>query len=873
MKAPHSEKIEAVTKALKTSKKGLSKGEAALRLRRYGLNEIKRTKKVSLVKIFLSQFNSILIWILLAAVIISLVLWYFFHHGDGLRDAIVIAVILVINAILGFIQEYKAEKSIEALRKLTALKVRVIRGGKEQVIAASAVVPGDIVVLEEGAKVPADARLIECHMLDTQEASLTGESTPVTKELSVLKPDTPLADRHNMVFSGTVVTKGRATAVVTAIGMKTEVGKIADMLQEIEEEKTPLQQKLSGLAKTLGIITVIVALVVLFSGLGRGEKFVEMFLIAVALAVAAIPEGLPAVVTISLSLGIQRMIKKNALIRRLPSVETLGSTTVICSDKTGTLTLNQMTVRKIFANREEVDVTGGGYSTKGKFSTDPKKLNMLLKIGLLCNNAKLEDNNAIGDPTEAALIVSAAKAGMVKSRVEAKEPRVGEVPFSSESKMMVTYHKVHGRTYAYVKGAPDVILEKCDRMYINGMVRKLSRMDKAEITKKINELASDALRVLGFAFSDTEKLVDGEQNLVFVGLQGMIDPPRVEAKDSIKKCRSAGIKVVMITGDHRATATAIGRQLGLKGRVLTGKDVESIKNLSRIVEDVSIYARVNPAHKLKIIEALKKNGHIVAMTGDGVNDAPALKAADIGVAMGITGTDVSKEASDMILTDDNFVSIVGAVEEGRNIYDNIKKFVGYLLSANIAEVLIIFLATLLGWPLPLIAVQLLWINLVTDGLPALALGVDNPDKDIMGRKPRDPKEHILSKNLVIKMLFLGSLVTVFVLGMFYNELALGLVRAQTVAFTLLVVLELVVAYLIRANYHLGLFSNKKLLLAVVSSFLLQILVVYLPWGNKFFSTTPLLFMDWVYMIVLCAALAGMGYVGDRIINRFTRHID
>ncbi|MFH1637303.1 MAG: HAD-IC family P-type ATPase, partial [Candidatus Woesearchaeota archaeon] len=651
IKQPHSKSNEAVLKELSTSRKGLSQKEAALRLRRYGFNDIKRTKKISPLKLFLSQFNSILVWILLAAIVISIVLAEFFHHKDAWTDAIVIAVILIINAILGFVNEYKAEKSIEALKKMIALKVRVIRGGKEEVIDALRVVPGDIIVLEEGSKVPADARLIESHMLQTQEASLTGESTPIAKEVSLLKEDTALADMKNMVFNGTCVTRGRATAVVTWTGMKTEVGKIAGMLQEIEVEKTPLQEKLAVLAKNLGIITVIIALVVLFTGLGRGGAFVDMFLIAVALSVAAIPEGLPAVVTISLGLGIQRLAKKNVLVRRLPSVETLGSTTVICTDKTGTLTMNQMTVKKLYANREVVEVTGEGYSTKGKFSTDISNLDLLLKIGVLCNNANIEDGEAKGDPTEAALVVSAAKGGLVKSRLESKEPRLGEIPFSSESKMMVTYHKVHGRTYAYVKGAPDVILEKCTKVYINGMVRRLNRKEKEQITKAIEDFASSALRVLGFAFKDTKELVDGEHDLVFVGLQGMIDPPRPEVKESIKKCTTAGIKVVMITGDHQITATAIGRELGLKGKALTGKDLDNIRDLSKIVEDVSIYARVNPAHKLKIIEALKKKGHNVAMTGDGVNDAPALKAADIGIAMGIAGTDVSKEASDMILAD------------------------------------------------------------------------------------------------------------------------------------------------------------------------------------------------------------------------------
>lgn len=863
IKQPHSKSIDSVLKQLKTSKKGLSNKEALVRLRRYGLNEIKRTKKISPLKIFLSQFTSILVLILIAAVIISLSLEHFLDAG-------VIAFLLLINAILGFRNEYKAEKAIEALKKLTALKVRVIRNTKEKIIDATEVVPGDIIVLEEGSKVPADTRIIESYLLQTQEASLTGESTPVSKETSILKENTDLAERKNMVFAGTIVTTGRATAVVTSTGMETEVGSIATMLQDIKEEKTPLQKKLSRLSKVIGLITLIIALIVFVAGIGRGEDFVTFFLVAVALAVAAIPEGLPIVVTISLSRGIQRMIKKNSLMRTLPSVETLGSTTVICTDKTGTLTMNQMTVKKIYANREIVDVTGEGYSSKGKFSVDQKRIEMLLKIGMLCNNANVEKEYAIGDPTEAALIVSAQKSGLIKSKIKAKEPRVGEIPFTSEAKMMITYHNVSGKSYAYIKGAPDVILERCNKIYINGMIRKLTQKEKLEILKIMEGFASEALRVLGFAFKATDKIVDGEQDLVFVGLQGMIDPPRQQVKESIKKCNEAGIRVIMITGDHSITASAIAKQIGIKGNAITGKDLDAVKDLSKIINKVSIYARVNPSHKLKIIEALKKKGHIVAMTGDGVNDAPALKSADIGISMGITGTDVAKESSDMILRDDNFVSIVNAIEEGRGIYDNIKKFVAYLLSANLAEVMIIFFAMLLGWPLPLVAVQILLINVITDGLPALALGVDNPASNIMKRNPRNPKEHILSKNLTLKMLFLGILVSLMVLSMFYT--VMNEPKAQTVAFTLLVLLELVVVFIIRANYKESIFENKKLLLAVLSSLIIQVIIVYTVVG-KLFKAVPLPLIDWAYILGYCIVLALLGYAGARVINKFTNKID
>ncbi|MAE42915.1 ATPase [Candidatus Woesearchaeota archaeon] len=852
----HNKKIEDVFKELKTNKEGLTEKQAEERLKKYGPNEIKQAKKISPIKIFLQQFNNILIYILIAAVIISIFL------GEK-EDAIVIGIIVIANAIIGFRIEYKAEKSIEALKKLASLKATVFREGKEKTVDAKLLVPGDIIKLQTGDKIPAGSRLIEITDLHTQEAALTGESLPVKKELKVLPEKTPLADRLNLVFSGTIVTNGKGKAIVVSTGMQSQMGKIASMIEEAGEEATPLQKKLAILGKRIGVVTLVIVLMVFVSGILKGEPLLEFFILAVALAVAAIPEGLPIVVTIGLSIGVQRMIKRHALIRKLPSVETLGSTNVICTDKTGTLTKNEMTVKKIYANGKIIDVSGSGYEKKGEFlfnnkKLNPKELQLLLKIGALNNDAAFDNKNVIGDPTEAALIVSAAKAGINKEILQKKYPRKAEILFTSERKRMTTMHNIDGENVAYVKGAPEVILSKCNSYYENGKVKKLTASKKKEILEVNKEFADNALRVLGFAFKTVMDKSRAEKNLIFIGLQGMIDPPREEVKEAIKKCKLAGIKVVVITGDNEATAKAIAHAIGIEGKSINGQELDKIRNLEKQVEEIAIYARVNPEHKNKIIDALKKKGHTVAMTGDGVNDAPALKKADIGISMGITGTDVTKEASDMILTDDNFASIVNAVEEGRGIYDNIKKFVEYLLSSNLGEVLTIFIAIIIGLPLPLIAIMILWINLVTDGLPALALSVDPADPNIMEKKPRDKHERIISKPIIARMFIVGITMMIGTLAVFklYDPDA-NLMYAQTMAFSTLMFYQMFNVLNCRSEFNslfkIGLFTNMKLWGAILISILMQILVIHSPL-SAFFKTVPLTGIDWLYVVLVSSSV-------------------
>jgi len=861
----HSKKIEDVFKELKTSKKGLTEDEAKRRLFIEGLNEIKEKKKINPVKIFLSQFNNFIVYILIAALIISVFL------GESI-DALVIAIILVLMAISGFVMEFRAEKAIEALRKMASLKARVIRDGKDQVIDALNLVPGDIIIIETGEKIPADARLIQSFTLKTQEAALTGESLPVTKNHLVLSEKTAMPDQKNMIFSGTIVAAGRGEAVVTKTGMNTEIGKIAGMIAEAKREPTNLQKKLDSLGKWIGWAVIIIAVIVFIAGFFKGElELIEMFIFAVALAVAAIPEGLPAIVTVCLALGVQRMLKRHALIRKLPSVETLGSTSVICTDKTGTLTCNQMTVRKIYVDHLTIELTGSGYSTEGIFKinkkvVNPKSFSRLFEISALCNDASFSGDELIGDPTEGALIVSAAKAGIKKEDLEKSHPRLGELGFSSERKRMSTYHNFDGKKTVLCKGAPDVILELCDRILINGDLHRLTRDDKRNILKVNEVFSSEALRVLGFAFKESSYLE--ENNMVFVGLQGMIDPPRPDVAEAIAKCKKAGIKIVMITGDHIGTARAIAKEINIEGRAITGQELDEIEDLSEEVEDIGIYARVNPSHKVKILEAFRKKGHVVAMTGDGVNDAPALKKADIGISMGITGNDVAKEASDMILTDDDFASIVNAVEEGRGIFDNIMKFVQYLLSSNLGEILTIFIAILFsdffGNALPVIAIQILWINLATDGLPALALGVDPIEKDIMERKPRNAKENIITYKSTIKMVLYGLIIAVGTLAIFKIHNTPGnLAHAQTIAFSTLVIFQMFNVLNCRSEeksiFELGFFSNLKLIAAIILSLLLQIIVIYTP-IRVYFQTVSLSAMDWVYVVLMSSLVLIFGEI-------------
>ncbi len=810
---------------LESSEKGLSSAEAAERLRVYGTNEIEEKKKESALRLLFEQFTSILVVVLIAAGLVS------FAIGE-IVDGSVILAIVVINGLLGFYQERKAENALEALRKMTSIKTTVIRDEKTVSMDSKLLVPGDIIRLEAGDKVPADCRILEQFNVKLDESVLTGESVPATKDTKALG-DAVVPDRINMVFSGTNVVYGNCTAAVAETGMRTEFGKIASKLQE-KEEATPLQRRLAVLGKQLSFIIMAIAAVVFIAGSFHGIPLFEMFLVAVSLAVAAIPEGLPAIVTITLAIGLVRMSRKNAIVRRLPAVESLGSVTVICCDKTGTLTKNEMTVRKTYVDGEMTD-----------FDNEPGEndsLELLLTTGMLCNNA----TEQTGDPTEIALIKSARKYGL--KGTDAK--RLSEIPFDSERKMMSVVYDVQGKKM-FTKGAVEEVLKRCNKIHRKNFAELLTGAEKQKILEVNQALTKDALRVLAFAYKPVKDTSAKEDELIFVGLQAMIDPPRAEVKESIAKCYTAGIKVVMITGDHRNTAEAIGKELGITGKAITGEELEAMKDdeFEKIVEDIAIYARTSPDHKSRITETLRKKGHIVAMSGDGVNDAPAIKKADIGIAVG-SGTEVTKEAADMVLLDDNFSTIVGAIEEGRGIYDNIKKFVNYMLSANFGEILVIFTAIMVNLPLPLLPLQILWINITTDGLPALALGVEKPDKDIMRRKPRDPKEKILNKATMTYILTIGLMLAVGVLLLFISYLP-DLERARTVAFTSITVGELFLAVNFRSHLRItqiGLFSNPKLLLAIASSLALQLMVVYLPVFNVLFDTVPLGLREWAGVI-------------------------
>ncbi len=850
----HTKTIKEVCAELNTSERGLSNAEAEARLQKYGKNSIAEEAKIHPLKILLEQFASPIVWILLAAMLISFFL-------KEMTDFYVIAAIVVLNAVLGFFQEYRAEEAIAALKKMISLKATVIRSGEEKQIDASLLVPGDVLVLETGDKVPADVRLIDVVNLQAQEASLTGESVPVKKELKVCKDHTAVADRTNMAFSSTIITNGRGRALVTGTGMQTEIGKIAKMIQEAQPEPTPLQKQLAQLGKVLGILVVIIAAIVFAVGVLTGKPAYQMFFAAIALAVAAIPEGLPAVVTIGLAIGVQRLVKKNALMRKLPSVETLGACTVICSDKTGTLTHNEMTVTRVYANKQVVEITGSGYEPTGSFSKPAKTFQMLLLAGVLNNNAHIkkekEEWQVIGDPTEAALTVTARKAGIDTDKVLVDNPRIAEFEFTSERKCMTTINKTGKKTVAFTKGAPEVIINLCDRMLVNGKLQRFTRADKQKVLAQNEAFAKNALRVLGFSYKELkgkESKKGTEKDMVFIGLQAMIDPPREEVKEAIARCESAGIKVVMITGDHLTTAQAIAHELGIPGKAITGVELDHAQDITHMVEEVGVYARVNPAHKLKIVEALKNKGHVVAMTGDGVNDAPALKKADLGIAMGIAGTDVAKEASAMILADDNFATIVNAVEEGRGVYDNIRKFLAFLLSGNIGEVCIIFIALVIGMPLPLIAIQILLINLVTDGLPATALSADPFEPGEMKRKPRDPKQPIYKALYPYLVIYPALMVTV-TLALFAWFIQDGnVVKGQTAAFIAIGMFELYQAFscrsLVYPSFKVGMFRNKWLNIAVFSSLLIVLAVVYVPSLQALFKTVPLSLAELLIIIAL-----------------------
>ncbi len=885
----HGLSTEATLKAVGGSLDGLSSVEANKRLASYGPNEIKDAIRVSPLRIFLKQFDSIVIWILIAATVLSAFLREYI-------DAVVIGVILILIAVLGFVQEYRAERAIEALKKLSSLRAKVIRNGLRTDIDAKELVPGDLILIETGDKVPADAHLLEVFNLKTQEAALTGESQPISKITGPVAENAPLAERLNSLFSGTVVVNGRGKAVITETGMQTEIGKIARMLEETKPEPTPLQVKMDQLGRVIGVIVICIAFVIFGMGVLKSETALQdllsldfigfmkdstgLLLTAIAVAVAAIPEGLPAVVTISLALGTQRMLKRHALVRRLPSVETLGSTTVICSDKTGTLTKNEMTVKKIYTNGKIFEVTGSGYSPHGQFLYKGKpakidEIEMLLVIGAQNNDSELQGASISGDPTEGALVVAAAKAGFAKQELSAHLPRVDEIEFTSERKIMTTLHNRQGEMLAYVKGAPEIVLGLCAYVLDEGEVRKITDEDMQEILRVNREFADDALRVLGFAYRAVMKGTPRgqiEKNLVFVGMQGMIDPARDEVKLAIEKCREAGIKVIMITGDQEMTAKAVAQEIGIVGKSMTGAQLEKVQDLDSVVDEIGIFSRVNPEHKLKIVDALRKRGHIVAMTGDGVNDAPALKRADIGVAMGITGTDVSKEAASIILTDDNFASIVNAIEEGRGTYDNIRKYFGFLISGNIGEVIVIFLGILFGLPLPLTATQILLINLVTDGLPALALSADPFEPHAMRRKPRKKTEPIY-KGLWAYIVLYPILMTIAALSTFvyfYDGTFATLLKAQTATFLMISMFELYQAFTCRSTlypvWQVGYFKNKYLVLAVAASLMVIAASVFIPAVGKVLGMAPLSVVEFLAIMAL-ASIGGIAIELSKLLRQ------
>ncbi|NUO07354.1 MAG: cation-translocating P-type ATPase [Candidatus Brocadia sp.] len=892
----HTAQIDEVIRSLRTSTDtGLSHTEAENRLKKYGQNQLEEREGVSPFLLFLRQFNVFIVWILIAAAVVSGFL------GEWV-DALAIIAIVIINAMIGFIQEYRAEKSLAALQKLSAPFSKVMRNGEMHSIPSRDIVPGDIVLLEAGDYVPADGRLCTSFNLRTQEASLTGESTPVGKSTELLQnASLPIGDRENMVFMGTSVTSGKATGVIVTTGMRTELGKIAGLIQEAGKEETPLQRKLEVFGKKLVYLCLGIVAIVFLLAMWRKDPLLEAFLISVSLAVAAIPEGLPAIVTIALALGVQRMVKRHVLIRKLPSVETLGCATVICSDKTGTLTQNEMTVRKIFTNGKTFDISGTGYTPEGNFTfdntplpeSDQRVVKFVLGIGTLCNSASLKKDDTmwkvIGDPTEGAILSVAAKAGIWKEELEKKFPLLSEIPFDSERKKMSTIRNTpHAAQLVCEKGAPDVILKDCTRIYSENGISNLTENDIQAILNENNKMASAALRVLGVAFKplDDEIIrpapVPMERDMIFAGLLAMIDPPRPEVKDAVATCHEAGITTVMITGDHKNTAKAIGEELGFLRdnlKAVDGIELDALSDndLVKEVPNISVYARVSAEHKLKIVKAWKKRGDVVAMTGDGVNDAPAVKEASIGVSMGITGTDVTKEASDMVITDDNFASIVAAVEEGRGIYDNIKKSIHYLLSCNAGEILTMLFASICNLPLPLFPIQILWINIATDGLPALALGVDTVDPDIMKRPARRSTEQIIDKSLGTLVVFQGFLIALstllaylyvfyltssenpgYLYYWFLNELipcCLGgelfgdLERARTVAFCVMVVSQLFHSFNCRnarrSLFEIGAFTNKKLLMATALSLTMQLAIIYIPHSKDVFKVVPLGLKDWI----------------------------
>ena len=883
-------------------KKGLAPEDAEKRLGKYGTNELQEEEGKSFAKKLAEQFLDPMIIILLIAAIIS-------GAVGEMVDSVIILAIVIVNAVLSIVQEGKAEEAIAALKKMSSPTVKVIRGGRPVEIDSVRVVPGDLVVLETGDIVPADMRLTESTNLKIDESSLTGESVSVEKDATVtLEEDAGIGDRENYAYSASIVTYGRGKGIVTATGEDTEIGKIATTLSTMEEEQTPLQKKLAGLSKTLGILVVAVCAVVFIVGKLYGHDTLRMFMTSVSLAVAAIPEGLPAIVTIVLSMGMGNMAKRHAIVKRLLAVETLGTTTYICSDKTGTLTQNEMTVTKVYIDGKVMDVSGTGYAPEGELSyegaklsvDDVKGLKTLSSIATLTNDADLIEENGtysiLGDPTEGALITLAGKLGVKEEALEEEFPRIGEIPFDSDRKMMSTFHEnfFDNKVSSFTKGAPDVVLKNCKYLFKDGEIVELTDADRKAILEQNNAFAQEALRVLAFAFRNYDAMPadpsteENEKDMVFVGLTGMIDPARPEVKAAIKECRNAGIVPVMITGDYLLTAKAIAEELGIlregdkamMGEELNDKTPEEIRE---IVKTTRVFARVSPENKVQIVTALKENGEIAAMTGDGVNDAPAIKKADIGIAMGITGTDVAKNTADVILTDDNFATIVNAVEEGRIIYANIKKFVTFLLSCNIGEVLVVFLSIIMNLPTPFLPIQLLWLNLVTDSFPALALGVEKGEEETMYEPPRDPKEPILDRNITITIIIQSLAITAATLGVYYYALTThgmdgdGLVYSRTMAFSTLVFSELFRSFSSRSIddtlFKMGFFTNKRLNQAVLLSLALVLVVLYIPFLENLFHMTDLNMVDWAIVLVCALIPLVIGEIQKMIRFKQTHIVD
>jgi len=869
---------------------GLTREQVEERRREFGANQLVEGAKVSLLTVFLNQFRDFMIIVLLAATLISGLLGEY-------TDAITIVAIIILNGVLGFVQEVKAEKSLSALKALTAPMAHVRRAKVIETVPARDLVPGDIVLLEDGDRVPADGRILVTRTFAVEESALTGESLPANKQENLyVDPTANIGDRKNMVYMGTMVTRGKAEILVTATGMDTEMGKIADLMQQSEDTLTPLQQRLDQLGKVLVWVALGITVLVVVTGILHGQPAYRMFLAGVSLAVAAIPEGLPAIVTIALALGVQRMIKRNAIVRKLPSVETLGCATVICSDKTGTLTQNRMTVQKVWADDIWYRVTGSGYEPVGEFLLDDRAvqadrrpvLKSLVEIATTCNNAVMiqaEDASGAwqvqGDPTEGALLVMGKKAGF--DDPEAVYARIDEIPFDSERKLMSVLVKDGDGVLLFVKGAPDVMLERANRLFTNGREEPLATRMQKQIAGANQQMASSALRNLAFGYRRFRSLeafrleTNPESELVFVGMAGMMDPPRDSVYEAIRTCHTAGIRTVMITGDHPETAVAIARELTILpdgGGTLTGKQLDALddKQFATAVASTYVYARVTPEHKLRIVRALQDQGEIVAMTGDGVNDAPAIKQSDIGIAMGQSGTDVAKEASALILSDDNFATIVAAVEEGRGIYDNIKKFIRYLLASNVGEIVTMFAAVLAGLPLPLLPIQILWVNLVTDGLPAIALGIDSAEPDIMQRAPRRVDEGIFARGLSTKILSRGILIGVATLAVFlwsqYKEPS-NLAHAQTMAYATLTMSQLILVFDCRSLdggiFKRNFFGNMWLILAVASSVVLFLLTIYVPWLAQAFGTVRLGMTEWI--IVLTAAAVPTFALSARRVGR------